>query len=147
MLGIGSEKGNTMKKIFTTLFVMLSISCSGDFGQTWNFKWSFLNRTDSTSVVLNLKPDIDIESERFDPLPENVKFSPNGILTFIVYIQGSERYVEMFPSNAKLHVQLLLNDSVPFDTLFRWNELEFVKGDDENGNKNQSVNYKTFFLK
>jgi hypothetical protein len=69
------------------------------------------------------------------------------LLTFSVYIQGSESYVEDFHKDATLHAQLMSNDSVYFDTLFLWDELKFINGTDAFGNTNQDVNNLTFYIK
>jgi len=135
-----------MLKLITLCLFLILTSCGSDVSKIWNFEWSYLNDSDSSNVLVEFEPKVDIKSNQFDPSAENLFFSQKGKLTFSVYIQGSDSYVYDFQNNANLHVQLSQNDSVCFDTLFQWNELEFIKGEDAEGNKNQDVNYQTFYI-
>ncbi|NLD95172.1 MAG: hypothetical protein GX639_21185 [Fibrobacter sp.] len=134
------------QKLTMFFFFALFVSCGSDVAKQWNFEWSYCNRVDSSAILLPLEPIIDIKSTQFDPSAENPVFNQNGKLTFSVYIVGSDSYVYDFHNNAKLHVQLFLNNNVCFDTLFTWNELRFSKADDVAGNKNQDVNFQTFYI-
>ena len=136
-----TNKGIKMPKLLAVYLALLFISCTSDIGKTWNFKWTFLNIVDSSSISEVLQANIDIESERFNPTAENLEFSQKGILTFSIYIQGSESFVSEFPNNANINAKVFSNDSVCFDTLIMWNEMTFEKGEDADGNSKQDVNY------
>ncbi|NLD94978.1 MAG: hypothetical protein GX639_20170 [Fibrobacter sp.] len=135
-----------MQRLILIFLILLFFDCGSDVSKMWNFEWTYLNRSDSSHVFLELEPYVKIESDQFNPPAENISFSQDGVLRFRAYIVGSESYVNDFHNNANLHVQLFQNNSICFDTLYKWNELKFIKGKDAEGNKNQDINFQTFYI-